>query len=184
MFMDENEVIENEQTTQEIDSSESVQEGTKGTNTHIQFIVVALIVALLGLSFVFIVSKNNKVNEVPEANKAVESSVTTTTQLEGKELYIKVIEDDEIGNYLADRIDNRTLYVIDEENCPIQCMTQWLSYNADKDVNDQELSTEMLSENTHQLTWNDERLYHFVQDENPEDTLGDGYFFVGNIARP
>ncbi len=82
-------------------------------------------------------------------------------------IYSQTISHETIGDYVADG-EGMTLYTVDEEKCPTQCIKKWTPY--------------MVKGEHYAL--DGEALYHYSGDENEGDVTGDGFYFVGKIARP
>jgi len=99
--------------------------------------------------------------------------------------YVKTETHEVVGEHLVDMSSGRTLYIINEAECPVQCMTQWIPYAGVENLNYSSVTSEFdEAQGQYHYAWKGDKLYYYAQDDLPGDFLGDGFFFVGSIARP
>lgn len=146
---------------------------------HILLAVAAVGILIIGFFVVQTFSVDTTGEPVAQIDQddAVEETVSYA--------YIKVVSDEVIGEYLTDISSGRTLYTVDVENCPTQCIKRWTPYAGVEEVSLPSITSEFVSEGEYyHYAWNGQRLYYSTRDSLPGDVLGAGYYQVGTIARP
>jgi predicted lipoprotein with Yx(FWY)xxD motif len=142
--------------------------------------VVMILAAILVLIAVFFVVQALSGSSAPTPE---DSSVASEAPRVYE--YVKVTPHDIIGDYLTDMSSGLTLYTLNENDCPVQCMKLWVPYVGVEELAYSEVSAEYIeTESQFHYAWKGEKLYYYAPDSLPGDMLGDGFYFVGNIARP
>jgi predicted lipoprotein with Yx(FWY)xxD motif len=158
-------------------SNHSVDTDDSGSQKHGVMVIVIVLVLIVGFFFI-------------QAFSGSEESVVQETEVASQEEtvdyeYVEVVTDELIGDYLRDTSSKLTLYTVDIENCPSQCMTQWVPYAGLEELNYSSVTSELDDfEFQYHYSWKGEKLYYYVPDELPGDVLGENFYFVGKIARP
>jgi len=141
-------------------------------------LIIAVIVILIAGFFIIQIFFSGTIS-------VADTPANTNVAIDTLSVPIQTVTHEIVGEYLAGAPSGLTLYTVTTEDCPEQCMKQWVPYTGNLEVNNSPISSELMAANNlYHYAWNGNLLYYYAQDVLPADFLGDGFFLVGSIARP